>query len=629
MPRRRSPFSAALLWLGGAGLAAVTTGSALAQSGFKPTWETRRHARTYRLAIPAPRGQIADRNGEPLAQTRICQNLGILFPPPPELPDARALAFAREQIATAQRLTGRSISLSDEAILRHYRNRGFLPLDIALDLDAKEQEAIRRDGGSGLVLSPIYARIYPHGKLAAHLLGYMSRTARALDTPIQNGDLLWPESEGRDGLERTFNDQLAGKPGEVMMTFDAQGRKASEKITTPPEAGCNVVTTLDLHLQQLCEKALAEGARRGAIVFIDPNDGSILAMASWPSFDPNAFIPAISTAAFQALTDDKDNPLIPRAFRAAYPPGSTFKVFTGLAAIESGAIAVDQEFPGPPSLQIGNIVMRNWKKRDAGMLTFAEALEQSCDTWFYQVAIRTGGKPMIEWARRYGFAARTGIPLDAEAEGCIPDDDYMRKTHGRRLLDGDLANFSIGQGDILATPLQVAQAMGIIANGGIFYQTRLVRQVQGLDDQILAGYNLRVKDEIDLGGPTMAALREGLVAATSGAQGTGGRGSVRHVKVAGKTGTAQWGPKNAERYAAWYAGFAPVENPRYAFAVLYESEVGETTAHGGSAAAPIVGKVLRELFKGDPKGSGGGSGGEKAKKEELTPEATPQPGGSD
>ncbi len=627
MPRpSRSLCPLSLLSLGGAAALALVPHQAQAQESFKPTWETQRLARTYVLAVPAPRGQISDRNGEVMAQTRLCQNLGIAFPTPPDLSDARALAFAREQIATAERLTGRTISISDAAILQHYRNRGVLPLDIAQDLSEKEQEAIKQGGGSGLTLSAIYVRHYPHGKLAAHIIGYAGRAGRPLDTPLQNNDLLWPEAEGREGLELTFNEQLTGKLGQMTLTVDAKGRKVSEKVSIPPEAGYNIITTLDLKLQRLCEKALSEGAKRGAIVFIDPNDGSILAMASWPSYDPNAFIPTISTQAFKALNEDKDLPLIPRAFRSAYPPGSIFKIYTGLAAIESGKITVDQQFSGPASMQIGNIVMRNWKKKDAGMLNFAEAMEQSCDTWFYQVAIKTGSQPMIDWALRYGFSAKTGIPLRAEAEGRIPDNDYMRKTHGRRLLDGDLANFSIGQGDILVTPLQAAQAMGIVANGGIFYQTRLVQQVQGLDDRIIAGYNLRVRDEIEISPTTMAAIRKGLIDATTGGRGTGGRAAVPNVKIAGKTGTAQWGPKHNERYAAWYAGFAPADKPKYAFAVIYESDPKEETAHGGTVAAPIIGKVLREVFKEESKPAKR----KKGQKAEPTPAPTPpQDGESD
>ena len=595
---------------------------ALAQGeNYKPTWETQRQARKYELGIPAPRGQISDRNGEPLAQTRVCYNLGITFPTPLEFSNAGAIAYGRRQIATAERLLNRRITVSDETIARHYGNRGVLPLDIVQDLSQRDRELVDKEGGDGLKTHPIYARCYPNGALAAHILGYAGRAGRALDGPIENNELLWPEAEGREGLELTFNEQLTGKPGQLTLTFDAQGKRAPEKITIAPEPGYNVVTTLDVNLQRLCEKALAGGCKRGAMVFMDPNTGDILAMASWPSFDPNLFIPAISPEQFKLLNDDPNLPLLPRAYRSAYPPGSTFKVFVGLAALESGAITLEEEFPGPASMQIGNRVMRNWKKVDSGMLNFAGALEQSCDTWFYQVGIKTGAKPMVEWALKFGFSTRTGIPLRAEADGRIPTNDYMKKMQGRRLSDGDLANMSIGQGDTLSTPLQMAQAMATVGNGGTFYQTRLVRQVQSLDDKVVIGYDLRLRDQIAIKPENMAELRRAMVAVVTGGHGTAHRAAVDNVEVAGKTGTAQWGPEKNERNAAWFAGFAPATNPKYAFAVLYESEPGQKDSHGGTVAAPLVGQVLRELYPQESKSKRKKRQREEAKLEEQKPKA--------
>jgi penicillin-binding protein 2 len=580
----------------------IALGNVLAQTdNIKPTWLTERFARTYVLKIPAPRGQIVDRNGEPLAVTRVAQNLGIIFPTPLDYSDAKAVAFARAQIQKAERLTGRTITIADKTIERHYRNRGVLPLDILQDVTPEQQAALKDQLGEGLALHPMYVRHYPNGPLAAHIIGYAGRAGGAQDGPIENNEMLWPEAEGRDGLEASFNEQLTGKPGQITINFDAKGKKTSEKVTVAPEPGYNVVTTLDINLQQLSEKALQKGAKRGALVFVDPNNGDILAMASWPSFDPNLFIPAISPEQYKALNDDPNKPMIPRAFRSAYPPGSTFKTFVGIAALESGAISIFDEFSGPPSMQVGNIVMRNWKKTDAGMLTFAGAMEQSCDTWFYQVGIKTGSKAMIEWSQRFGFGSKTGIPLRSEAEGFIPTDEYMKKREGRRLSSGDLANISIGQGDLLVTPLQLAQAMGTVANGGVFYQTRLVLQVQSLDDKIVTGYDLRVKDQIQMKSENIAELKKALVDVVTGAHATGRRAEVDNIQVAGKTGTAQWGPKKKERNAAWFAGFAPADQPKYAFAALYESDVNEPNTHGGTVAAPLISQVLKEVYKVEEK----------------------------
>ncbi len=174
----------------------------------------------------------------------------------------------------------------------------------------------------------------------------------------------------------------------------------------------------------------------------------------------------------------------------------------------------------------------------------------------------------------------------------------MKATHGRRLLNGDIANMSIGQGDIQVTPLQLAQAMGIIANGGTFYQTRLVQQVQTFDNQVVTAYQVRAKRTLDLSSETLDELRTGMINVVNGAGGTAHQASLDNVEVAGKTGTAQWGPKNKERTAAWFAGFLPTDHPQYAFAALYEGDVG-TNMHGGSTAAPMVADVFKEIYKGE------------------------------
>ncbi|HET9367055.1 MAG TPA: penicillin-binding protein 2 [Candidatus Udaeobacter sp.] len=563
-----------------------------------PTFETQKLARTYILDVPAPRGQITDRNGEPLAQNRLSYNLAINFPTPLDFSDAQALSFAREKIDSTARLIGRKLKISDDAILRHYHNRGIMPMEVAQNLSQLEYEQIKNDPPPGVIVRPIYVRVYPSGKVAGQIVGYTGKTGRNPDGIVDNHETLWPETEGREGLEQTFNDMLTGKHGEYKLTFDKDGRKTSEKLITPPEPGYNVVTTLDLRLQQLAEKALEAKAKRGAIVIIDPNNGDVLALASWPTYDPNLFVPSISAEQLKALQDDKDIPLLPRAYRSSYPPGSTFKVAVGIAALESRAVSPDDQYECVPAIQIGNVTFHNWKKGNRGALNFVQALTESCDTWFYQVGIKTGAQPIIDWALQLGFGAKCGIPLRGEAEGRVPNDEYMKATHGRRLLNGDIANMSIGQGDTQATPLQMAQAMGVVANGGTLYQTRLVQQVQTFDNQIVTAYQVRAKRTLNMSSETLDELHTGMIDVVNGAGGTAHQASLDNAEVAGKTGTAQWGPKNKERTAAWFAGFLPADQPRFAFAAIYEGDVG-SKVHGGSAAAPMVADIFKEIYKGE------------------------------
>lgn len=561
-----------------------------------PTFETQKLARTYVLDIPAPRGQITDRNGAPLAQNRLGYNLAINYPTPLDFSDAQLLSFAHEKIRAAERLLGRPLRISDDLIKRHYRNRGILPFEIAQNLTPAEYDSVKERLPVGIALRPYYVRTYPNGKVAGQIIGYSGKTGRNPDGVIDNHEVLWPETEGREGLEQTFNQVLTGQHGEYKITFDQDGRKTSEKIVTPPVPGHTVVTTLDLRLQELAEKALEAKAKRGAIVIVDPNNGDILAMASWPTYDPNAFTPTISAEKFKALQDDPDIPLLPRAFRSAYPPGSTFKVAVGIAALETGLVRADDEFDCVRAIQIGNLTFRNWKKTDRGLLNFVQALTESCDTWFYQVGIKIGADPILTWAQRLGFGAKCGIPLRGEVDGRMPNDQYMKAAHGRKLLNGDIANLSIGQGDAEATPLQMAQAMAIIGNGGAFYQTRLVQQVQTVGNEIVTAFQVREKKTLGASPDTMAQLRTGLINAVSGPAGTAHQASLESVEVAGKTGTAQWGPKNKERTAAWFAGFVPAEKPQLAFAAVYEGDVG-ADVHGGSHAAPMIGMILKDIYK--------------------------------
>src|SRR6476469_8263626 len=561
-----------------------------------PTFETQKLARTYILDIPAPRGQITDRNGAPLAQNQLSYNLAINFPTPLEFSDAQTLDFARRQIAAATKLIGRQIRVPDEAILRHYHNRGILPFEIATNLSAEEYDAAKAHLPPEMTLRGVYLRVYPQGKIAGQIVGYTGRTGRNPDGIIDNHETIWPETEGREGIEQTFNAVLTGKHGEYKITFDKDGRKTSEKIVSPPIPGHTVVTTLDLRLQELAEKALEAKAKRGAIVIMDPNNGDILALASWPNYNPNLFVPSISPEKFKALQDDPGIPLLPRAFRSSYPPGSTFKVAVGIAALESGAVTPSEQYQCVPSIQIGNLTFHNWKKSDRGFLNFVQALTESCDTWFYQVGIKTGADPIIDWAQKLGFGAKTGIPIRGEVDGRVPNESYMKATHGRKLLNGDIANLSIGQGDTQVTPVQMAQAMSIVANGGTFYQTRLVQQVQSIDGGIVTAYNVREKKTLNFSSETLAQLREGMINAVNGAAGTAHAASLDTVTVAGTNGTEQWGPKNRARTAPWFGGFMPADRPQLAFAAVYEGDVGKNV-HGGSHAAPMIAMILKDVYK--------------------------------
>ena len=571
----------------------ATATNATVDENPKPTWETQKQARTFQLGIPAPRGQITDRNGFPLAQNRLSYNLVLQFPTPLTWNDEKVIEFARQQITFAKGIFGRPITISDQAILNHYRNRGLLPLPLLEDLQPDELAVARRGLTTSLTLQQVYARLYPNGELASHIIGYTGKAAPLSIRPIENKDLIF---EGREGIEQAFDYQLKGQPGSLHVTYDADGNKSSERIAEPPVPGDNVVTTIDANLQRICEKVLKENCKKGAIVFLDPWTGEIHAMASWPEYNPNHFVPTINAQIYKQLSQDPDVPLLPRAYRSAYPPGSTFKTFVGLSGFQSGKLTATDIYSGPTAIDIGNFTFHNWKKYDAGKLNFVEALTQSCNTWFIQAGLKIGAPNIIEWTTRLGLGKKTGIPLKAELVGNIPTDSYMLRVQKRRILKGDVANMSIGQGDILITPLQMAQAYGIIATGGEFHQTRLVKQIQDLNNKVVSAYPDRVRDNLQIKPEDLETLRKALIAVTEDGQGTAHMAQVKGTTVAGKTGTAQWGPKDKQRTAAWFAGFVPAQNPQYAFAAVFEGDPGDNTVHGGTRAAPMIGKVLKEVY---------------------------------
>lgn len=584
-------------------------------SAIVPAWETRALAGNYEINIPAPRGQITDRTGMPLAQTRVGYNLGLTFATPLNMKDPEIVAYGRRQMAIAQTLVAGEVSLDEPSLLKHYHNRGMMPYELVRNLSEETSAKLKKQLPAGFVLLPNYFRTYPQGKLAAHVIGYSGRQGRIQTGPIENNEKLWPEIEGRDGIEQAFNTQLTGQAGQTRLAFDKNGAKSSESIAIPPSPGYNVVTSIDANIQRIVEQVLEKGCKRGAMVILNPENGDVLALASWPAYNPNDFIPTISQKDFEKYNNDPNIPLLPRAFRSAYPPGSTFKIITGLAALESGAIDSGDDFDCPPALTIGNTVMRNWKKTGAGSLNFVEALTQSCNTWFYQVGMKTGSRVLVDYAQKVGLGKKTGIPLGSETDGRVPTDDYMLKVHKRKLLKGDVANISIGQGDLLISPLQMAQAMVPIANGGTVFQPRLVLQIQTPDNKVVNAYGVRAKGKIEIRPDVLASLKKGMVSVVSSRAGTAGQASVSGIEVAGKTGTAQWGPTKNQRTAAWFAGFAPAENPKYAYAVVYEGAPNNNDVHGGTHAAPLIGKVLRQLFAEEKKDKA-----DKKKKADITEE---------
>lgn len=556
-----------------------------------------RNARALFLSIPAPRGQIVDRHGNPLAQNRMAYFLGVQFNLSADTPDDDVLRYARIRVAYIQKHCPDGWEVKDTKILDHFKNRRWLPLLATRPVPAEPTDEVRKALPPGVVLVPAYLRSYPHGVTACHVLGELGRVGDMPSGPIQNGDQIWPFTEGRSGLEAKFEKDLAGTPGRVNLVFSATGEKIAEEIVEHPRPGNTLVTSLDLFMQQTVERVLSERTRRGAMVIMDVQTGDVLALASNPEYDPNLFTFGVRDRDYKPLLDDPDKPLLCRAMNAGYPPASTFKVITALAALESGKVSGETYYECVASLFIGDRYFKNWHHEGEGPMNVVDAIKRSCNTWFYKAAITTGAGAVTSMAQQFGLGSKTGLCLP-EMAGRVPTPEWWRKERNSNITQGDLANISIGQGDTLVTPLQDCAMMAGIARGHSVPVARLVQHIQNLDGGIEVFFAPEKKSELHLSGENIGLVRAGMKAVVEEGDGTGKAAGNSYVQVAGKTGTAQWTRRNGEWvHMAWFAGYVPAKDPQYAFAAVYEGDPGEDSISGGKKVAPIIGRVFERIYE--------------------------------
>jgi len=570
----------------------------------KASWQTQREARALTLSVPAPRGQIVDRNGIPFAQNRAANYLALVMPYMEGSTDEQILSFSKTTIDSANRVLGTAWSLSDEKVLLHYKHRRWLPLvfsseeGLNVEITPEMEEKLAPLLGKNLVLQSAYLRHYPQSGTACHIIGYTGKTRPLPIGPIVDGDPVFEEMEGREGIESAFDSDLKGRPGIVNVLFSPDGKRLSEDVRRNPTPGNNVVLSLDYNFQKYAENALKKHTTSGAMVIMDVTNGDILAMASNPGFDLNEFVPGIRSKRYAELLKDPRLPLFPRSFRGEYPPASTFKIVTAMGALDSGKVDAKTYYSCTTAMEIGNRVFHNWNKEGEGDMNVVTAIKRSCNTWFYKAALESGADPLTNMALRLGFGERTGIPLRAEGVGFVQTNAWSIQNLGTKIQSGDLANMAIGQGRVLATPLQVCQCMAGLGDGTRIPQPRLVLQVQDLSDRVVMAYEPKDRKRIDLNPDHRQTVINGMVAVVNAGGGTGRSASIKHAEIAGKTGTAQWKIAK-DQNLAWFTGFLPAGKPMFAFAVVYEGEPGEGVS-GGSKAAPIVREVFNNIFEKAP-----------------------------
>ncbi len=551
---------------------------------------TRRNARTMSLSVPAPRGMITDRDGLAMAYSEVAYQPAIRFGQLKNGSDEQVLAIAKRVIDRYTELDLRMIARTENYILNHYRYRRWLPLPVGMVLRKDDADALLAKVGvlPYSELLPVYIRKYPEAGLASHILGYTGTQAKLPIGPINHNDPIFERQEGRSGLEKSFNQQLTGNDGIWRLMFNERGDKILDELQQTPRPGGTLVTTLNLPWQKAAEEALRDHTNgRGAFVMLDCHTGEIVVMATIPNFDPNQFIPFITQKDYDALRENPAKPLVSRAYAGVYPPASTFKPVTIAAALRHGVIAEDTYIFCPYSVRIGGHEFRN-HSRFTGSINCVTALVLSNNPFMYITAASAtnslGAARLCAMARRMGYGQRSGIPLPDKA-GNVPDENWMFRSYGRGFMQGDAANMAIGQGPLLATPLQVAHSVAAIANGRYLPKLQLVRQMLDRDGNVVYQFSPEVQSNLSDMASSFAVVRRGMQGVVNG--GTGRRAALSYTSNAGKTGTAQWGRASDDCRLAWFAGFMPADKPRYAYVALYEGEPHQRIA-GGRMAAAIV-----------------------------------------
>jgi penicillin-binding protein 2 len=576
--------------------------------------------RPYRAA--APRGSIVDRNGRVLV-SNVPGTLVQIWPAALDgVPDAERDRMLR-RLARLLRVPHREIRTA----LAASESDPLTPITIKESVSERRINYLLEHQAQfpGVQIAQTHLRDYKRGTIAAQVLGYVGEvTKEQLKTMAKRG-YAPGDRIGQTGVEATYDQYLRGTPGVGRVYVDALGRVTSARqFSQLPEAGNNIRLTIDAELQKTAEDALEYGIRLaredgewaangGALVAMDPRNGEILALASNPSFDPSAYVGRVSPRELRALAKPSANhPTLNRAVAGVYPPGSTFKPVTALAALQEGLLQPDELIQCTGKEVIDGQTFKNWDPYANEPMTLTTALAASCDTYFYQVAMRfyvREDAPLQKWARRMGFGRKTGIELGPEATGLVPTiawkHRYFKTEIDRIWTSGDSVQLSVGQGDFLATPLQMTQFYALIANGGKLVEPHLVKSVEeprqeGEPPIVLQPYLTKPPKDAGLDPAALRIVREGLYDAAHVPYGTSASVfGAFPVPIAGKTGTAEKFVRlpgyTGLRDQSWWCGYGPYDRPELAVCALIENG-----GFGGAAAAPSALKVFEKFFKVDP-----------------------------
>lgn len=496
-------------------------------------------------------------------------------------------------------ITGRDDTLSQRKIIRHFNEQLLLPLPLVEDLSADQYARLIEQVP---VQSPIQihtdtARYYPHGVAAAHTLGYVQSVNPDPEDMPDDGikTFTFKTKQGKTGLERYFDDLLSGETGTEIWRVDPLGFQDTMLEMSPPKQGQDLITSIDLDIQLAAETAL--GNRTGAAVALDVRTGEVLAIASHPSYDLNDLSPFIPRKTFDEINER--GAWLNRSLQLSYPPGSTFKLITTIAGMRNGTISPETTYDCQGVYRLGDRIFRCHARYGHGVIDAAGAIEASCNVFFYAEGINMGIDVLSAEAKRFGLDQKTGIEVPYETSRLVvPSKEWKREKIGSGWVPGDTANTAIGQGFLLVTPLQMATVIASIARD----ETRTQPTLRALTNEealqvnhggVSIGLTTAQRDE----------LWEGMERVV-GPKGTGRLVQIDGLRIAGKTGTADFRAHGQEVNLAWFVGFAPIENPQIAVAVMVEGTHVDDSYHGGSTAGPVAKDIFLEFIENYPERAG-------------------------
>lgn len=546
--------------------------------------------RVHVQPIPPTRGRIYDRNGVVLAENRPSFSLTITRDRVEDLP------ATFELLKSLLELSDEDAAQAERRLSQARRPFESVPVMFELTQEQIARIAINQFRLPGVEVQATFVRYYPFADHFAHALGYVGRINEQELKSIDPVAYAGTHYIGKTGIERYYEQLLHGTVGYEEVETNARGRVLRVLDRTDPIPGSDLTLELDVKLQQVAEEALGE--RRGAVVAIDPHTGGVLAFVSKPGFDPNLFVTGISYADYGALRDSLDQPLFNRVLRGQYPPGSTIKPIVALAGLDAGVVTRTSRVYDPGFYQLPNVShkYRNWNRSGDGWVNMSYAVARSNDTYFYDLANKLGIDRLHDFMSQFGIGQRVSIDMYEEAAGLMPSSDWKRTKYRQPWYPGETLIAGIGQGYMLATPLQLAQATALIASRGVWHRPRLLKEAEGvLPDESNTPPNIQLRNPADWDFITQAM--QDVMQSPHGTARAAAAGAT--YNMAGKSGTAQVvAIAQGERYDsaalrerhrdhALFVGFAPTENPMIAVAALVENGEG-----GGRVAGPVVRAVF-------------------------------------